>query len=158
AEPPRLDLTIEVPVEDLERPPPPASEAPANQTPPEERRGLWPHIHERLLDLVRAHHSTIIFTNSRRLCERLAQRLNELAGEQLVRAHHGSIARAQREEIEELLKTGRLRGIVATSSLELGIDMGAVDLVVQVESPGAVARGLQRVGRAGHGVGRRSLA
>ena len=97
--------------------------------------------------------STIVFTNSRRLSERLAQRLNELAGEELVRAHHGSIAREQRLEIEEELKAGRLPALVATSSLELGIDMGAVDLVIQVESPTSVARGLQRVGRAGHQVG-----
>ncbi|MDJ0866021.1 MAG: helicase-related protein [Myxococcota bacterium] len=94
--------------------------------------------------------------NSRGLCERLANRLNELAGEDLVRAHHGSIAHAKRREIEEALKAGTLRAIVATSSLELGIDMGAVDLVLLVESPGAVARGLQRVGRAGHQVGETS--
>ena len=100
-----------------------------------------------------AHRSTIVFTNSRRLAERLAQRLNELAGEELVRAHHGSIAREQRLAIEEELKAGRLPALVATSSLELGIDMGAVDLVIQVESPTSVARGLQRVGRAGHQVG-----
>ncbi|HEY5433822.1 MAG TPA: helicase-related protein, partial [Candidatus Limnocylindrales bacterium] len=95
----------------------------------------------------------IVFTNSRRLAERLAQRLNELAGEELVRAHHGSIAREQRLQIEEELKAGRLPALVATSSLELGIDMGAVDLVIQVESPTSVARGLQRIGRAGHQVG-----
>ena len=94
-----------------------------------------------------------MFTNSRRLSERLAQRLNELAGEELVRAHHGSVAREQRVFIEEELKAGRLPALVATSSLELGIDMGAVDLVIQVESPTSVARGLQRVGRAGHQVG-----
>ena len=94
-----------------------------------------------------------MFTNSRRLSERLAQRLNELAGEELVRAHHGSIAREQRLQIEEELKAGRLPALVATSSLELGIDMGAVDLVIQVESPTSVARGLQRIGRAGHQVG-----
>ncbi len=100
-----------------------------------------------------SHTSTIVFTNSRRLSERLAQRLNELAGEDLVKAHHGSIAREQRLAIEEDLKAGRLPALVATSSLELGIDMGAVDLVIQVESPTSVARGLQRVGRAGHQVG-----
>ena len=100
-----------------------------------------------------AHRSTIVFTNSRRLAERMAQRLNELAGEELVLAHHGSIAREQRLRIEEDLKAGRIPALVATSSLELGIDMGAVDLVVLVESPTSVASGLQRVGRAGHQVG-----
>ncbi|HEX7094618.1 MAG TPA: DEAD/DEAH box helicase, partial [Acidimicrobiales bacterium] len=136
------------------------------------RRSIWPSIHPRLLELVQQHRSTIIFVNARRLAERLATRLNELAAEQaaeraavdgvdaaelapveLVKAHHGSLSRERRLQIEDELKTGRLRGLVATSSLELGIDMGAVDLVVQVESPGAVSRGLQRVGRAGHQVG-----
>ncbi len=116
------------------------------------RVSIWPSIHPRILELIRAHRSTIIFCNSRRLAERLAQRLNELAGEELVRAHHGSIAREQRLSIEDDLKSGRLPAIVATSSLELGIDMGAVDLVIQVESPTSVARGLQRIGRAGHQV------
>ncbi len=119
---------------------------------PEARVSIWPAIHPRILELIRAHRSTIVFCNSRRLAERLAQRLNELAGEELVRAHHGSIAREQRVAIEEALKDGRLPAIVATSSLELGIDMGAVDLVIQVESPTSVARGLQRIGRAGHQV------
>jgi ATP-dependent Lhr-like helicase len=114
---------------------------------------LWPALYPKLLDEIRAHRSAIVFVNSRGLCEKLAQRLNELAEEELVRAHHGSIAHAKRREIEEALKAGTLRGIVATSSLELGIDMGAVDLVLMVESPGSVARGLQRVGRAGHQVG-----
>jgi ATP-dependent Lhr-like helicase len=132
------------------------------------RRSIWPSIHPRLLELVQSHRSTIIFVNARRLAERLASRLNELATEQgvaagehdadaapveLVKAHHGSLSRERRLQIEDELKTGRLRGLVATSSLELGIDMGAVDLVIQVESPGAVSRGLQRVGRAGHQVG-----
>ena len=103
-----------------------------------------------LLDLIRAHRSTLIFVNSRRLAERLAGALNELAGETLVRSHHGSIARAQRMEIEDLLKAGMLRALVATSSLELGIDMGAIDLVVQIEAPPSVASGLQRIGRGGH--------
>lgn len=114
---------------------------------------LWPAIYPELLSAIRAHRSTILFVNSRGLCERLAQRLNELAEEELVRAHHGSIAHEKRKEIEESLKNGTLRAIVATSSLELGIDMGAVDLVLMVESPGAVGRGLQRIGRAGHQVG-----
>jgi ATP-dependent Lhr-like helicase len=117
------------------------------------RTSIWPAIHPQILELIRAHKSTIVFTNSRRLAERLAHRLNDLAGEELVRAHHGSIAREQRLQIEEELKAGRLPALVATSSLELGIDMGAVDLVIQVESPTSVARGLQRVGRAGHQVG-----
>ena len=114
---------------------------------------IWPAIHPQLLDLIRAHRSTIVFVNARRMAERLAARLNELAEEDLVRAHHGSLAREQRTEVEDALKEGRLRGIIATSSLELGIDMGAVDLVIQVESPGSVASGLQRIGRAGHQVG-----
>jgi ATP-dependent Lhr-like helicase len=113
-------------------------------------RSIWPSIYPALLDLVRQHRSTIVFVNNRRLAERLAVRLNELAEQEIARAHHGSLAREQRVEIEELLKAGRIPCLVATSSLELGIDMGAVDLVVQVESPKSVARGLQRVGRAGH--------
>lgn len=151
-----LDLEVVVPVDDMS--------AIGELLPPEDRPGgpaispdlsssIWPTIHPRILELIREHHSTIVFTNSRRLSERLAHRLNELAGEDLVRAHHGSIAREQRLEIEEELKSGRLPALVATSSLELGIDMGAVDLVIQVESPTSVARGLQRVGRAGHQVG-----
>ena len=101
---------------------------------------------------MRAHRSTLIFVNNRRLAERLALRLNELAGEEVARAHHGSLAREQRVLIEEQLKAGELPALVATSSLELGIDMGAIDLVIQVESPRSVARGMQRIGRAGHQV------
>ena len=96
--------------------------------------------------------------NSRRLAERISGAINDLAGETLVRAHHGSVAVAQRKEIEDRLKLGTLRGMVATSSLELGIDMGAVDLVVQIESPPSVASGMQRVGRASHHVGAVSSA
>src|SRR5262245_56444295 len=151
-----LELEVVVPVDDMA--------SLGEMLPPEEQPGgpagrgdlrtsIWPAIHPRILELIRAHKSTIVFTNSRRLSERLAQRLNELAGEELVRAHHGSIAREQRVQIEEELKAGRLPALVATSSLELGIDMGAVDLVIQVESPTSVARGLQRIGRAGHQVG-----
>ena len=150
-----MDLSVVVPVEDMGRLGEPLSleEQPGGPAAgPEGRLSIWPAIHPRILDLIRAHNSTIVFCNSRRLAERLAQRLNELAGEDLVRAHHGSIAREQRVEIEESLKAGRLPALVATSSLELGIDMGAVDLVVQVESPTSVARGLQRIGRAGHRV------
>src|SRR5256714_1917468 len=111
---------------------------------------IWPSIYPALLELVREHRSTIVFVNNRRLAERLALRLNELAEEEVARAHHGSLAREQRVQIEEDLKAGRIPCLVATSSLELGIDMGAVDLVVQAESPKSVARGLQRIGRAGH--------
>jgi len=118
--------------------------------------GIWPAVHAELLAGIRAHRSSIVFTNSRALCERLARALNELAGEPLVRAHHGSVAQDERREIERALAAGELAGIVATSSLELGIDMAAVDLVMLVESPGAVARGLQRIGRAGHAVGETS--
>ncbi|MGZ8501935.1 MAG: DEAD/DEAH box helicase, partial [Candidatus Limnocylindrales bacterium] len=150
-----LELSVVVPVEDMGRlgEPLPLEEQPGGPAAgPEARVSIWPAIHPRILELIRAHRSTIVFCNSRRLAERLAQRLNELAGEELVRAHHGSIAREQRVAIEEALKDGRLPAIVATSSLELGIDMGAVDLVIQVESPTSVARGLQRIGRAGHQV------
>ena len=124
---------------------------------PEARRSIWPSIHGPLLELIRAHRSTLVFVNSRRLAERLAARLNELADEELVRAHHGSIAREQRLQIEEALKAGRLPALIATSSLELGIDMGAIDLVVQIEAPPSVAAGLQRIGRAGHSVGEPSV-
>ncbi len=123
---------------------------------PEVRSSIWPAIDVALLDLVRRHRSTLVFVNSRRLAERLSGRINELAGEELVRAHHGSIAREQRLEIEDALKAGKLPALVATSSLELGIDMGAIDLVVQVEAPSSVASGLQRIGRAGHRVGEAS--
>ncbi|HEX6332008.1 MAG TPA: DEAD/DEAH box helicase [Actinomycetota bacterium] len=155
-----MEIEVVVPVPDLAE----LSTVPEPITPPRataaeagagagSARSIWPAIHPRLLELIRAHRSTIVFVNARRLAERLAARLNELAGEELVAAHHGSIAREQRLEIEDRLKRGAVRAIVATSSLELGIDMGAVDLVVQVESPGAVSRGLQRIGRAGHRVG-----
>ncbi|MCA9706220.1 MAG: DEAD/DEAH box helicase, partial [Myxococcales bacterium] len=128
--------------------------APSGESP---EHSIWPAVYPRLLDLIAEHRTTIVFVNSRGLCERLAQRLNELTGEDVVRAHHGSVSHRQRTQIEEMLKAGQIRAIVATSSLELGIDMGTVDLVVLVESPGAVSRGLQRVGRAGHGVGQTSV-
>src|SRR3954469_19864524 len=142
-----LDLQVVMPLEDM--------------TVPEEGsfNSIWPSIYPRILELVHEHRSTIVFVNNRRLAERLALRLNELAREgagpdappqEIARAHHGSLAREQRLEIEELLKRGEIPCLVATSSLELGIDMGAVDLVIQVESPKSVARGLQRIGRAGH--------
>src|SRR5947209_9486771 len=142
---------------------------------------IWPAVEERVLDLIEAHRSTIVFVNARRGAERLCARLNELAYERaggaldpgtsmpaqimaesgaaggapsvVARAHHGSVSKEERKQTEELLKSGRLPAVVATSSLELGIDMGAVDLVVQVEAPPGVAAGLQRVGRSGHQVG-----
>ena len=177
SEPPRMDLQVVVPVADMESPvialvapQVPARPGQSAGVPPPhpmsspgmDKAGIWPAIHPRILALVQQHRSTIVFTNSRRLCERVAQRLNELAveggGDPLARAHHGSISHHQRAEIEEGLKSGRLPCIVATSSLELGIDMGAVDLVILVESPPSVASGLQRVGRAGHHVGGLSRA
>jgi ATP-dependent Lhr-like helicase len=131
-----LDLRVVVPLEDMRE--------------PGEGSSIWPSIYPALLELVQEHRSTILFVNNRRLAERLALRLNELAEHEIARAHHGSLAREQRVEVEELLKKGQIPVLVATSSLELGIDMGAVDLVIQVESPKSVARGLQRIGRAGH--------
>ena len=153
AEKKQLKLRIEVPVEDMARLAKPVAipSGPAAQGPV--RASIWASIHPRLLELIRAHRSTLLFVNSRRLAERLAGALNELAGELLVRSHHGSIARAQRSEIEDLLKAGHIRALVATSSLELGIDMGAIDLVVQIEAPPSVASGMQRIGRAGHQAG-----
>ncbi|MFF9061688.1 ATP-dependent helicase [Streptomyces sp. NPDC014882] len=173
-----FDLSVVVPVEDLgELGGSPVADGSAGA----ERPSIWPHVEERITDLVQAHRSTIVFANSRRLAERLCNRLNEIAHERatgeplgehhapadlmggsgaargapavIARAHHGSVSKEQRALVEEDLKAGRLPAVVATSSLELGIDMGAVDLVVQVESPPSVASGLQRVGRAGHQVG-----
>ncbi len=172
-----LDLEVRVPVEDMREPGAHDVTDPAvggwgtaagggdlagtGRGEPEEsanRRSIWPAIYPELLELVRAHKSTIIFVNARRAAERLAVRLNELAGEEdkpaeIARAHHGSLAREERLVVEDLLKSGELPCLVATSSLELGIDMGAVDLVLQVESPKSVTAGLQRIGRAGHNVG-----
>jgi ATP-dependent helicase Lhr and Lhr-like helicase len=147
-----LRLQIEVPVEDMARLAQPVDipSGPASQGP--KRPSIWTAIHPRLLELVQSHRSTLVFVNNRRSAERLAAALNELAGEPLVRAHHGSLARDQRLYIEDALKAGTLRGLVATSSLELGIDMGAIDLVVQIEAPPSVASGLQRIGRSGHHV------
>jgi ATP-dependent Lhr-like helicase len=162
-----LDVRVVVPVEDMREPG-------AHDTLSEgSQQSIWPSIYPEILELVNEHRSTIVFVNNRRLAERLALRLNELARggacdaasegasaspappppAEIARAHHGSIAREQRLEIEELLKAGEIPCLVATSSLELGIDMGAVDLVIQVESPKSVARGLQRIGRAGHELG-----
>lgn len=153
SQPKRLDLSVEVPVEDmtdlagsieLESGPTSVAGPPAAT--------IWSAIHPRLVELIRAHRSTMIFVNSRRLAERLAAAINEAAEEELAQAHHGSLARSQRIEIEDRLKRGQLPAIVATSSLELGIDMGAVDQVIQIEAPPTIASGLQRIGRAGHHV------
>ncbi|MFD3747722.1 DEAD/DEAH box helicase [Nocardia sp. NPDC058633] len=169
--PKTFDLSVRVPVADMTDP---GSDS-------DQPGSIWPHVDEAIVDLVLEHRSSIVFANSRRLAERLTARLNETyaarlgepvetehkppaqlgpstevihgAEHLLARAHHGSVSKEQRALIEDDLKTGRLRCVVATSSLELGIDMGAVDLVVQVESPPSVASGLQRVGRAGHQVG-----
>ena len=206
----QLDLKIVVPVEDMadlqtaaggpgrrpgSGPGRPGGRADADEFEPGSgdpvrQHSIWPHVEERVLDLIQGHRSTIVFANSRRLAERLCARLNELAAERaqeqladaelaeaaalgqappaemmaqagagsgappiVARAHHGSVSRQERTQIEEALKAGRLPAVVATSSLELGIDMGAVDLVIQVESPPSVASGLQRTGRAGHNVG-----
>ena len=150
-----LDLEIRVPVESMVEP----DATPAPDLDPlvggseATRRSIWPAIYPELLELIKQHRSTILFVNNRRGAERLALRLNNLAEEDIARAHHGSLAREERTVVEEMLKAGELPCLVATSSLELGIDMGAVDLVIQVESPKSVARGLQRIGRAGHSVG-----
>ncbi|MBL1067143.1 DEAD/DEAH box helicase [Streptomyces sp. 7-21] len=172
-------LSVVVPVPDMGELG--GSPVPDGAGPGTERPSIWPSVEERVVDLIQAHRSTIVFANSRRLAERLCNRINEIAYERttaeplpeahapaalmggsgaargapavLARAHHGSVSKEQRSQIEEDLKAGRLPAVVATSSLELGIDMGAVDLVIQVESPPSVASGLQRVGRAGHQVG-----
>ncbi|HEX5610238.1 MAG TPA: DEAD/DEAH box helicase [Solirubrobacterales bacterium] len=178
----KLDLEIVVPVEDMADPGAPAYPSedgvpPSEIEPSAHVRSIWPAIYPKLLELVQDHTSTIVFVNNRRAAERLAKRLNELAngeGEQelpatehgghhpdtgedsyveIARAHHGSLSHEERTLVEEMLKSGQLPCLVATSSLELGIDMGAVDLVIQVESPKSVTRGLQRIGRAGHGLG-----
>ncbi|WP_328384113.1 DEAD/DEAH box helicase [Streptomyces sp. NBC_00400] len=173
----RFDLSVVVPVEDMGE----LGGSPVQEGDTGEKPSIWPQVEEKIADLVQAHRSTIVFANSRRLAERLCNRLNEIAYERqtgealpehhspaqlmaeagaargapalLARAHHGSVSKEQRAQVEEDLKAGRLPAVVATSSLELGIDMGAVDLVIQVESPPSVASGLQRVGRAGHQVG-----
>jgi ATP-dependent Lhr-like helicase len=178
-----IELEVVVPVEDLAELGQATGEVSGSAAGEERRTSIWPHVEERIVDLVEAHRSTIVFANSRRLAERLCARMNEIHEErvtgerlreggevrpaqimaqsgaslgavpELARAHHGSVSKEQRGLIEEALKAGRLPAVVATSSLELGIDMGAVDLVIQVESPPSVASGLQRVGRAGHQVG-----
>ena len=189
------DLTVVVPVEDMTMP----DDYDEESGDPRRSTSLWPHVEERVVDLVEQHRSTIVFANSRRLAERLTARLNEIATERaeaglatgaerpprpadrdtegppgpaaevmaqsgqsqgadtvIAKAHHGSVSKEQRAVIEDDLKRGRLPCVVATSSLELGIDMGSVDLVIQIESPPSVASALQRVGRAGHQVGETS--
>jgi ATP-dependent Lhr-like helicase len=176
-----VELQVVVPVEDMSAIGEPTDDLTGSAAGAQRRTSIWPHVEERVLDLVLSHRSTIVFANSRRLAERLTARLNEIASERagaafengappaqvmaqagsghpagatvVARAHHGSVSREQRSIVEEELKAGLIPAVVATSSLELGIDMGAVDLVVQVESPPSVAAGLQRVGRAGHQVG-----
>ncbi|MBI1378787.1 MAG: ATP-dependent helicase [Frankiales bacterium] len=176
-----VDLEVVVPVDDMAELGAPTGEVSGSAAGDEPRTSIWPFVEERVVDLIAAHRSTIVFANSRRLAERLTARLNEIWVERttgdaletgaapaalmgqagstggapavLARAHHGSVSKEQRALIEDDLKAGRLPAVVATSSLELGVDMGAVDLVVQVESPPSVASGLQRVGRAGHQVG-----
>jgi ATP-dependent Lhr-like helicase len=154
-----LELSVVVPVEDLSQ----LGDGPVGEEQdPRQRSSIWPHVESRVLDLIDSHTSTIVFANSRRLAERLTSQLNDLAAERdpergiVARAHHGSVSREQRQIVEEELKAGLIPAVVATSSLELGIDMGAVDLVIQVESPPSVAAGTQRLGRAGHQVGARS--
>lgn len=157
----RIEVVVEVPVEDMTAPGE-NLDATMGGDDAVARTSIWPHVEERIVDLVSTHSATLVFANSRRLAERLTGRLNEIATERnpdgpgvtvIARAHHGSVSKEQRALIEEDLKAGRLPAVVATSSLELGIDMGAVDLVIQVESPPSVASGLQRIGRAGHQVG-----
>ncbi len=153
----QLDITIEVPVEDMSQ----LAEAQAKKQTGKTRQrdtqpgiaSIWPAIHPRLVELIRSHRSTMIFVNSRRLAERLAGAINDEADEEIALAHHGSLAKNARSEIESRLKQGRLPAIVATSSLELGIDMGAVNLVIQIAAPPSIASGLQRIGRSGHTVG-----
>ncbi len=148
--PKRLDLRVEMAVADLARSDSPSNQMSGGISP--HTGGIWQAIHPLILEQIRSHKSTLVFVNSRRLAERLSMALNQLAGEEIVHAHHGSIAREQRLLIEEELKAGRLPALVATSSLELGIDMGAIDLVIQLESPPSVAAAMQRIGRAGHQV------
>ncbi|MGZ4452715.1 MAG: DEAD/DEAH box helicase, partial [Nocardioides sp.] len=167
------DLRVVVPVEDMTAP----GEYDEDAADPRRAGSIWPHVEEHVAALIAEHRSTIVFANSRRLAERLTARLNEIAsgvdtdgttppaqlmaqaGQShgaaavIAKAHHGSVSKEQRALIEDDLKRGRLPAVVATSSLELGIDMGAVDLVIQIESPPSVASALQRVGRAGHQVG-----
>lgn len=159
-----VELRVEVPVEDMVSGGRPSFDDKPNARSPQAAQRpynpptIWEAIHPRLVELIRAHRSTLIFVNSRRLAERLSAALNELAGEELCLTHHGSLSKERRLVVEDLLKRGKLQALVATSSLELGIDMGAVDLVILVEAPHAVASAMQRIGRAGHSVGETSRA
>ena len=169
SEPKKLELRVEVPVEDMARlgdspirnssATLPVDLAEGSEPIAPAANSIWPSIHPQLVKLIREHRSTMIFVNSRRLAERLASAINELVQEEdpeapeIALAHHGSIAKDKRAAIEDRLKRGTLPAIVATSSLELGIDMGAVDLVIQIEAPPTIASGMQRIGRAGHQVG-----
>ncbi|WP_350351404.1 ATP-dependent helicase [Microbacterium sp. A8/3-1] len=187
-----FELSVVVPMDDMTNPPPPPGPSTSSGTQPTEDAeytevtgSVWPHVEEAIVDRILQNNSTIVFSNSRRLAERLTGRLNEIYSERigaalpaatvpaammaqagatagadpvLAKAHHGSVSKEQRAQVEEELKSGVLRCVVATSSLELGIDMGAVDLVIQVEAPPSAASGLQRVGRAGHQVGEISRA
>ena len=159
AEQKRWDITVAVPVTDMTQPDTGAS--------PEENVSMWPHVQAKIMDLAQDYRSMIVFVNSRRSAERLTEALNELweqrqedeelPDEDFARTHHGSMSATARSEVEEGLKSGTLRLVVATSSLELGIDMGVVDAVVHLQSAPTVAAGLQRVGRAGHQVGEVSV-
>ncbi|WP_091226941.1 ATP-dependent helicase [Microbacterium sp. 3J1] len=186
-----FELGVVVPMDDMTNPPPPPGTAESSSGQPSDAEytevtgSVWPHVEEAIVDRILQNNSTIVFSNSRRLAERLTGRLNEIYSERigialpetsvpaammaqagatagadpvLAKAHHGSVSKEQRAQVEEELKSGILRCVVATSSLELGIDMGAVDLVIQVEAPPSAASGLQRVGRAGHQVGEISRA
>lgn len=135
-----LELAVEVPPSDLE------AVAPREQ---------WEDIYRRLGELVTGHNTTLVFVNTRNLCERVAHHLTQLLGDDAVASHHGSLSRERRLKVEQRLKSGDLKALVATASLELGIDIGDIDLVCQVGSPGSIATFLQRVGRSGHALGLR---
>lgn len=137
------DLRLSVPVPDM-------TDLGTNDEDGNRSASIWPAVESSVLELIEQHTATIVFTNSRRVCERLSNGLNELSEEPVARAHHGSVSKSERAVIEDALKSGQLRSVVATSSLELGIDMGSIDLMLQVGCPASVASGLQRLGRAGH--------
>lgn len=160
----KFEITVDVPVQDMTNPPQPEELYVSGDSAPEDHRlgSMWPAIERSLYGRITAAKSTIVFTNSRRLAERLTTALNRIHSEQvgaeavIARSHHGSVSKEQRSSVEEALKDGSLRCVVATSSLELGIDMGEVDLVVQIDPPPSVSSGMQRLGRSGHQVGAES--